>query len=96
LLVENGLTPFEALETGTVNAAKTMEQNDWGMIKENFRANLVLLDENPLENIENTQKIFGVFKDGKYYSKDDIAKKLKDIYTYRQNNDRLITPMEGR
>lgn len=96
LLVENGLTPFEALETGTVNAAKTMEQNDWGIIKENFRANLVILDENPLENIENTKKIFGVFKDGKYYSKDDLTKKLKDIYTYRQNNDRLITPMEGR
>lgn len=96
LLVENGLTPFEALETGTVNAAKTMEQNDWGIIKENFRANLVILDKNPLENIENTKNIVGVFKDGNYYSKDDLTKKMKDIYNYRQNNDRLITPMEGR
>ena len=96
LLVENGLTPFEALETATVNAAKTMGQNNWGLIKENYRANLVILEGNPLDNIENTKKIVGVLNNGYYYDKDDLTKKLNDIYNYRQNNDRLITPMEGR
>jgi len=96
LLVENGLTPFEALETATINAAKTMGQNDWGIIKENCRANLLILEKNPLENIENTKSIFGVFKDGIYYSKIDLNNLLDNIFTFRQNNDKLITPMEGR
>lgn len=96
LLVEKGLTPFEALETATINAAKTMGQIDWGKIEENCRANLLILEKNPLENIDNTKSIFGVFKDGKYYSKDDLNNLLDNIFTFRQNNDKLITPMEGR
>lgn len=96
LLVEKGLTPFEALETATINAAKTMGQIDWGKIEENCRANLLILEKNPLENIDNTKSIFGVFKDGKYYSKDDLNNLLDNIFKFRQNNDKLITPMEGR
>jgi len=96
LLVEFGLTPFEALETATINAAKVMQQDNWGTIKENNKANLLILEKNPLENIENTKSIFGVFKDGKYYSKDYLNNLLQSILTYRQNNDKLISPMEGR
>ena len=96
LLVEFGLTTFEAMQAATVNAAKVMKQDDWGIIKENCRANLVILEKNPLDNIENTKSIFGVFKDGEYYSKDYLNNLLDTILTFRQNNDRLISPMEGR
>ena len=42
-------------------------------------ADLVLLDENPLEDIRNTRKIFGVVANGKYYSRQDLDTMLQQV-----------------
>jgi hypothetical protein len=71
LLVQHGLTPYEALQTATVNAAyvveKMMGENDFGTIETGKRADLVLVAGNPLEDIKNTQNILGVMVRGAWY-----------------------------
>ena len=61
LFVEAGLTPFDALKTATVNPAVFMGMADsLGTIQKGNNADLVLLNANPLENIQNTKRIYGV------------------------------------
>jgi Amidohydrolase family len=75
-LVDNGFTPHEALLTGTVNAAKVMDdmngEGNFGTIEIGNRADLILLEANPLEDISNTKSIIGVMANGKWYSKSEI------------------------
>ncbi|WP_318309821.1 amidohydrolase family protein [Flagellimonas crocea] len=67
LFVEAGLSPLEALQTATTNPAKYLGlSNSLGTIKEGFLADLVILNENPLEHISNTQKIYSVILNGKF------------------------------
>jgi imidazolonepropionase-like amidohydrolase len=78
-LVDAGLTPFEALQTGTVNVGKFLGRNDLGVIVPGAVADLVLLNQNPLENINNTTSIEGVILNGKWLSKDWIRETLKSL-----------------
>nr|WP_298790558.1 amidohydrolase family protein [uncultured Allomuricauda sp.] len=77
-MVENGISPLDALRTSTPNGAKFLKKSDdFGGISEGKIADLVFLDANPLENIENTQKIHAVLKGGKLFTKQQIAHLLK-------------------
>ena len=68
LFVMAGFSNLEALQSATVNPAAFFGVQDrLGRVKNGYRADLVILDENPLVNIKNTQKIFAVIKDGKFY-----------------------------
>ncbi|RMZ83855.1 hypothetical protein DV737_g1513, partial [Chaetothyriales sp. CBS 132003] len=51
--VEAGLTPLQAIEAGTINAAETLgkQMPKKGLIRVGWDADLIALDENPLENI---------------------------------------------
>ena len=65
LLVRAGLTPLEALYAATVQAARFLNlEEDVGRIQAGMRADLVLLDANPLEDIGNTRRISAVMKQG--------------------------------
>ena len=79
-LVEAGLTPFEALQTGTVNPAEFFGRTgDFGVVQTGAEADLVLLDANPLEDITNTRRIHGVMLRGRWLPRaeiDDILEKL--------------------
>jgi len=78
-LVQAGLSPYEALYTGTVNVAKFYHSNDRGVIKAGAVSDLVLLAANPLENILNTQKIEGVMMGNKWLPKPYLEKTLKEL-----------------
>jgi imidazolonepropionase-like amidohydrolase len=68
LLVECGFTPLEALQTATLNPAKFLGKTDtYGTIQVGRVADLVLLNENPLEDISHTRKINAVVLSGKFY-----------------------------
>ena len=72
-LVEAGLTPFEALETGTVNAAKFFgRSSELGSVTTGKVADLVLLDANPLQDISNSRRVHGVMVNGRWLSREDI------------------------
>ena len=75
--VASGLTPYQALVTGTRNVAAFFKvEKEAGTVTAGKRADLILLDANPLADIANTMKIAGVMMGGKWMSKDDIQKKL--------------------
>jgi hypothetical protein len=66
-LVRAGLTPMEALQAATSKPAEFLNRSsEQGTIAPGQRADLVLLDANPLEDIHNTQKIRAVILKGKY------------------------------
>jgi imidazolonepropionase-like amidohydrolase len=78
-----GLTPYEALRTGTYNIGRFLKRDDIGIIRVGAVADLMLLEANPLEAIENTRKISGVMKNGKWYPKEFLNQQLETI---RRNN----------
>ena len=69
LLVESGLTPGEALRAATLNPARLFPALEFGSIEPGKRADLVLLDGNPLDNIRNTQRINAVVLRGKFLNR---------------------------
>lgn len=73
LLVEAGLTPLEALQAATITPARFMEIADYaGSIEEQKWADLVLLDQNPLEDIVHTRLIEAVVVDGQLLDKSTL------------------------
>ena len=66
LLVEAGLSPMEAIQAATLNPAKCLGREDsLGTIEKGKRADLVLLDCDPLDNIDNTRTIRSVVFGGR-------------------------------
>lgn len=78
-LVNAGLTPYEALRTGTVNPATFFKREDAGVIRSGALADLVLLNSNPLTNISATQDIEGVCLAGRWLNKEYIQQGLKKL-----------------
>ncbi len=78
-LVDAGLTPYEALRTGTVNVATFLKSDDSGVVKVGNVSDLVLLNGNPLKDINQTTKIEGVMLGNNWLSKDYIASELKKL-----------------
>lgn len=70
-LVEIGMTPAEALRAATIVPALWHGLEDRGAILPGKRADLVLLNSNPLENITNTRDIAKVWIGGIEYK--DVA-----------------------
>lgn len=69
-LVNAGLTPVEALRTATLEPARYFGMEDSiGVVEEGKLADLVLLDANPLEDIANTRRVYGVVADGRYFDR---------------------------
>ena len=62
-----GLTPYQALRKGTTDVAKFMgEEGRAGVVQVGARADLVLLDANPLQAIANSLAINGVVVNGRW------------------------------
>lgn len=75
-----GMTPFEILKSGTVSAGEYFaKQDSFGTVEPGRRADLILLEANPLENIANMAKISGVMVRGKWYSRTDLDAGLNAI-----------------
>ena len=74
-LVAAGLTPYEALRTGTVAVAEFLRGNT-GVVEVGRDADLVLLDASPLDDVRNAQRIHGVMLRGTWYSSESLAERL--------------------
>jgi imidazolonepropionase-like amidohydrolase len=76
-LVAAGLTPYQALKSGTANVGTYFgTQASVGTVAAGKRADLVLLDANPLTDIGNSSRIAGVMVNGRWLSKADIDSRL--------------------
>ncbi|MGV3640360.1 MAG: amidohydrolase family protein, partial [Adhaeribacter sp.] len=79
-LVAAGLTPFQALQTGTVNVARYLGQAaPAGTVSLGAPADLVLVNGNPLQDIRQTQQISGVMLAGRWMSPAFIEQELKKL-----------------
>jgi imidazolonepropionase-like amidohydrolase len=79
-LRDAGLSNYAALEAATRNPALFFGTlNKTGTIEKGKRADLVLLEANPLDDIANTQKRAGVMLNGKYYQQSEMNKWLDEI-----------------
>jgi imidazolonepropionase-like amidohydrolase len=76
-LVAAGLTPYEALRTGTVNPAEFFgQQRVFGTVESGKEADLVLLDANPLADVSNASRIHGVMLRGRWLDRADLGEIL--------------------
>ncbi len=79
-LVSAGIPPLDVLKTATYNPAKYFNlENKLGSIKEGMIADLVILTENPLDDIKNTSKIHTVFKNGKMHDAKALATIMQQL-----------------
>jgi hypothetical protein len=77
-LVAAGLTPYQALRAGTADAASCMGDGDeWGTIAVGQRADLVLLEADPLDDVANAAKRAGVVLHGRWMPRDEIERELE-------------------
>lgn len=77
ILVENGFTPYEAIATGTVNAAIIVErmtgEGNFGTIEVGNRADLIVVRDNPLADVTTIKEPLGVMAAGRWYSKEELS-----------------------
>ena len=80
VLVDYGLSPYEAIQTGTINVGRYLgEENTVGKVAEGYRADLILLDRNPLNSIPLQDYIQGVIYRGNYLDKADLDELLEGL-----------------
>jgi imidazolonepropionase-like amidohydrolase len=73
-MVNAGLTPLQAIEAATKNAAIVLNINDhYGTLEPGRYADFIVLSENPENNILNTRKIISVWKRGKEVSRGPLS-----------------------
>lgn len=79
-LVAAGLTPYQALRTGTVDVAQFLgEAGRGGVVRAGARADLLLLDANPLQDIANTLRISGVVVNGRWIGGEERTRMLEAL-----------------
>lgn len=82
--VEAGLTPYQTLEAATRNPAEYFAEfmkapRDFGTVEVGQRADLILLDANPLQSVANVSKRAGVMVRGRWLPESELRKMLENI-----------------
>lgn len=82
--VDAGLTPYQALEAATRNPGEyiaeiTGTRRDFGTVEAGMRADLLLLDANPLQSVANLQRRAGVMVRGRWLPQSELQKMLDTI-----------------
>jgi imidazolonepropionase-like amidohydrolase len=81
ILIDNGFSPYEAIAASTVNASIVVERmtgdGDFGTIEVGKRADLILVRDNPLEDITTIKEPLGVMALGRWYSQETLAELIE-------------------
>ena len=73
VMVDAGLTPFQALASATSAPAKFFgQENDWGTVAVGRRANLYLVERNPLGDITALNRPYAVVLDGRWINEAEL------------------------
>ena len=79
IYVASGLSPAEALATGTTHIARYLNQPAHGCLEAGCVADLVLLEANPLDDIRNSRTIQGVMRAGEWFDRERLDTELDAI-----------------
>jgi len=79
LMTAAGLSNFEALATGTRNVGQYLAEPDFGTIAVGHRADLLLLDGDPLVDVGNVRKQAGVMVNGRWLPKTEIEQRMAEL-----------------
>ena len=75
--VQLGLTPAQAIVAATQRPAELMGLQDAGTLAAGKRAEFLVLDANPLEDIRNTRQISSVYLNGNKFDRDALLARWK-------------------
>ncbi len=79
-MVEAGMSPYEIIASGTSKVGLYFNENaNFGTVEVGKRADLILVNSNPLDDVSNIRNHSGVMVQGRWYSKEMIDKKLSEI-----------------
>jgi imidazolonepropionase-like amidohydrolase len=79
LMVQAGLTPMQAITVATRNGALLLRVSDqYGTLEAGKKANFIVLEKDPLQDIKNTQTIRAVWKNGAKVSDGPVRTKPGD------------------
>ena len=96
LLVESGLTTADALRAATLWPAEFLGLQDRiGTVAPGRRADLLLLDADPLADIDNTRRIRAVVLDGRLLQRADLDALLDDAAVRPDRADRGAASSDG-
>jgi imidazolonepropionase-like amidohydrolase len=80
MMVTAGMTPYEVLETGTRRPAEYFgTPEEFGTIEPGRRADLILLEANPLDDIANVRQRAGVMVRGHWMPEAEIQQRLDSL-----------------
>jgi tetratricopeptide (TPR) repeat protein len=89
--VEAGFSPFEALQTATSNAAEFLKtSSDLGSVAVGKRADLILLNSNPLTSVDNAALLAGVMVRGRWYPGAKLRRVLAALPAAYEGEEQLV------
>jgi len=92
-----GLTPYQVLRAATVTPHELMRDSDRaGLVKVGQRADLVLLNANPLNDIRNARDIAGVIVGGRWLSARRLREQTEENIAYFGRLERKAGPIADR
>jgi imidazolonepropionase-like amidohydrolase len=82
-----GMSNWQIIQASTINGAKILDkENEFGTIGIGKKANLILLDENPVDNLDNITKINKVINRGVVFNPNELIKETPTALAQRQLN----------
>jgi hypothetical protein len=89
ILANSGLSPYQAIAAGTATASQVAAAmtgaDEFGTIEAGKRADLILLDRNPLDAVENIEDPRGVMARGRWYSRSRLQEMMRIVDQADQN-----------
>ena len=79
IMLAAGMRPYQVLASGTRNVGEYFSSSEFGTVEVGKRADLILLEANPLENIANMARRAGVMLRGKWIPESEIQAKLAEF-----------------
>ena len=90
-LVACGLSPYEALRAATANLAEFMDRaGEFGVVAEGARADLLLVEANPLQDVANAGRLVGVMLRGQWKPADDLRADLDALERLYRDEAELL------
>jgi imidazolonepropionase-like amidohydrolase len=79
-MLDAGMTPYDVIKSGTANVGQHFKSQDaFGTVALGKRADLILLDGNPLEDLANIERRSGVMVRGRWLPESEIQTRLGQI-----------------